>query len=82
MTHPQPSHGSYICTFADCPEREEIFKYSEKLAREGFCSLGARVNDFSYCTHPEGCKETESIYETLYCEVAVREGVCPRGFAR
>lgn len=81
---PKPSNGSLICTFADCPNREENI-YDEPAVGgdyEQFCHLGARRKDFSRCKHANATLGLHPIWNTLFCEVACREGVCPRGFIR
>lgn len=83
---PRPSDGG-ICTFADCPNREENI-HDEPVqggVYDEYCHLGARRNDFSYCHHPamdEIEKKSDAPWYLGFCEVAVREGVCPRGFTR
>ena len=77
-----------IRTFADCPDREENLHDDPATGGgyDGFCRLGARRTDFSYCHHPT----IEKIFHDRpkikwcvgFCEVACREGVCPRGFTR
>ncbi len=82
--YPVPSNGSYICTFADCPDRDENIwgRPSEVLVQRGFCPLGARATDYSRCNNRANIGLLTSQYDTTYCEVACREGVCPRGFTR
>ncbi len=88
MTYPKPSNGSLICTFADCPDRKEDIQFwrqeSSIFINAGYCPLGARVNDYSECLNENSINGRDDNSGCLYkyCEVAVRCGVCPRGFTR
>jgi hypothetical protein len=55
---PKPSNGSLICTFGDCPDREEHMKGEDNYGLEEDClevlcpdgsHLSARVMDYSIC---------------------------------
>ena len=64
--HPVPSHGSLICTFADCPDRWWEQEYSIIHLRDLYsCQMGYL--------------DTGCVY---LCEKLVSEGKCPRGFQR
>jgi hypothetical protein len=82
----KPSNGSLICTFADCPDRKQDMRKFSEVARGGdydkYCPLSMRCGDFSACKHPDVKIYDDIEWNTYFCEVAVREGVCPRGFTR
>jgi len=66
MTDPLPSHGSLICTFADCPER---WWEQETSA--------VKTLDLYSCQM--WYLDTGCIYR---CETCCDEGKCPNGFRR
>ena len=60
--YPKPSNGSLICTFADCPDREEHIKgidgWGSHDTQERLCPdgdhLSARITDYSLCLNHNG----------------------------
>jgi hypothetical protein len=87
VSDPVPSNGSLICTFADCPDRvEELWDLETVEHSVGGridpdkCPLSLRNSDYSDCNFKD---ENGSYSRTrFFCEIAVREGDCPRGFRR
>ena len=65
MTDPQPSNGSQIRTFADCPDRVEdlwdLDKVEHKTLDPTRCPLSLRNSDYSECKAGG------------FCEISVRD---------